>query len=205
MRDLINFLTKQQSSFTPSDWQLLKSSAFLPGVVFKQRQTDTGKEIETFSDGRMRRPNELFFPSEDIKELGFPVLDWPKNDTLHHGSKQASLLRSIGLLEKPDLLSLFSLCASSKDLWMRDRLLNYMESNVEDLIRLEKNFNIMNVDVAFIPSKVDSKSKYPVGFGSRNVAETIGKLYLDIYGEVAENAGLPLMQGRAHSRLWPYI
>jgi hypothetical protein len=106
IRDLISFLVKEQSSFTPSDWNLLRTASFLPGVMFlrKSEAPSEGKEegaaekSETMEKSKgkegqkqqwdtkpcgLRKASELFFPHDAVKDLGLPVLYWPDERTCH--------------------------------------------------------------------------------------------------------------------------
>jgi len=44
VKDLLAFLVKEQSSFTEPDWNLLRNSAFLPGIIYHE-QTDEKKTV----------------------------------------------------------------------------------------------------------------------------------------------------------------
>ena len=82
-------------------------------------------EFEEMRDNIPRKASELFFPADEMKALGFIVLDWspkaadhqqqqpqPQQQQLDPKSKQAQLLKKIGLLDKPNLLSLVQLASS---------------------------------------------------------------------------------------------
>jgi hypothetical protein len=44
VKDLLAFLVKEQSSFTEPDWNLLRNSAFLPGIIYHE-QTEEKKTV----------------------------------------------------------------------------------------------------------------------------------------------------------------
>lgn len=72
----------------------------------------TESTLEPVRSSQPRRARDLFFPSEELKALGFIVLDWPEDSTLDPKSKSAQLLTKVGLLNKPDLVSLIQMAAA---------------------------------------------------------------------------------------------
>lgn len=218
VRDLVDYLTKQQPSFTPADWNLLRNSAFLPAVVYKRKVATASAaaddsttpipaaapaeggvmavgapvaqrrraaadvfatEFDEMRDNIPRKASELFFPADEMKALGFIVLDWsPKaadqqqpQQQLDPKSKQAQLLKKIGLLDKPDLLSLVILASSypydgadehSEGEQMREKILKYMEANAAELLRAQPHgFNVRDIEMRFLPARVRTAQARP--------------------------------------------
>eukprot|EP01087_Luapelamoeba_hula_P005451 TRINITY_DN1552_c0_g3_i4.p1 TRINITY_DN1552_c0_g3~~TRINITY_DN1552_c0_g3_i4.p1 ORF type:complete len:2126 (+),score=399.70 TRINITY_DN1552_c0_g3_i4:112-6489(+) len=186
---LLRFLATEQTAFTTNDWNLLRNSAFLPGIVFTpctepsaettsggpdnvstpqptttttvtpqrmqpQRAARTTKEAAPLPlNGTplagLKRPFELFFPHTALKELSLPVLDWPAGHELDTRSRQAVLLKRIGLLDQPTLSSLFAIAA---DPAMNSLVLTYMERHIDDLIKREPKFRISDVVTPIFPA-----------------------------------------------------
>lgn len=91
IQDLVTFLAERQTSFTTADWELLKRSSFLPGIVHQRASVNTadaaadtastGRDVSTVAKSQMRKACELYFPHPEIVELGFEVLAWPKPES----------------------------------------------------------------------------------------------------------------------------
>jgi hypothetical protein len=94
----VAFLAEQQTSFTTADWELLKRSSFLPGIVHQRASATTaadtasaGSDVTMAAKPQMRKACELYFPHPEIVELGFEVLAWPKPESqLAAGEAQAT-------------------------------------------------------------------------------------------------------------------
>ncbi|KAJ6593724.1 hypothetical protein B0H19DRAFT_1091788 [Mycena capillaripes] len=142
--ELTRYLVDVKSSLTADEWAKLKMTAAFskePGIG----QTDQ-KRTQVYA-------KQLYEPTDSLRQLGLPVIDWGQNKW-RSSSDQAKLLFDLGLMRYPPLEVLISLCASP-DAKVRPIALKYLLDN------MSARYNDYNpahfYEIPYLPALKDGK------------------------------------------------
>ncbi|CAK7224341.1 hypothetical protein SCUCBS95973_005484 [Sporothrix curviconia] len=118
--ELVKYLASVRGDIPSTDIMKLRITAFCPaeaGPAGQERQVASSK---------LYRPDELFEPSGAVRELGFPILQWPDqtNNYFRKASPEAQFLTSLGLRQHPSVSELLEKMVSP-DRDLRDKARAY--------------------------------------------------------------------------------
>ncbi|GAA6035210.1 hypothetical protein JCM8097_006421 [Rhodosporidiobolus ruineniae] len=124
---LLKYLVSVKDTLSAQERDRLRKTAFLP------REGEAKVEQPVAADGTKPRPKvvryrptELYEPTEQLRELGLPVLDWTDSQAKWRaGSEEAKLLFDLGLLRQPPVDQVLQLAATAPDEAKRDKALRY--------------------------------------------------------------------------------
>lgn len=122
--ELVKYLASVRGDIPEADMRKLRESAFCPAEA-----GPLGKE-STIPSTKLYRAYELFEPSESVRDLGFPILQWPEHGTSYFrkSSPDAAFLYELGLRMRPTVQELVKKM-TSPDATMRDKARNYFTTN----------------------------------------------------------------------------
>ncbi|EPE02298.1 atpase subunit c domain protein [Ophiostoma piceae UAMH 11346] len=122
--ELIKYLASVRSDIPESDMRKLRESAFCPAEA-----GPLGQE-STIPSNKLYRANELFEPSDTVRDLGFPIIQWPDlpNNYFRKSSTEAKFLSELGLRMRPTAQELVHKM-TSPDAAMREKARNYFTTN----------------------------------------------------------------------------
>ncbi|MCJ1285547.1 hypothetical protein MMC26_004888 [Xylographa opegraphella] len=113
--DLIKYLASVRNDIPNDDVKRLRDTAICPAEAANGKATD-----------KRYRLIELFEPSDVLRAMGLPLLQWP--GIFRSGSEEGKFLTFLGLKKFPDvaeLIPLISSAAANGDIGLRDRALKY--------------------------------------------------------------------------------
>ncbi|CAK7243666.1 MAG: hypothetical protein STHCBS139747_005192 [Sporothrix thermara] len=118
--ELVKYLASVRSDIPASDLAKLRITAFCPaeaGPPGQERQIPSAK---------LYRADQLFEPSDAVRELGFPILQWPDqiNNFYRKASPEGQFMSSLGLRQHPSVSELLEKMVSP-DRALRDKARAY--------------------------------------------------------------------------------
>lgn len=121
-QDLMKYLVSVKDTLATEEINRLKQTAAFP------------LEIEDPADGAKpsvvrQKPHQLYEPTDTIRSLGLPVLDWGEGKW-RSNSDEARMLFSLGLRRVPPIDVLLGIAAGRSP--MNERALQYLLSNVSN-------------------------------------------------------------------------
>ncbi|KAL8855220.1 MAG: hypothetical protein Q9221_000126 [Calogaya cf. arnoldii] len=137
--DLIKYLASVWDDVPTRDRERLKSTPVCPAELLE------GKPSE-----QRYRISELYEPSDSLRRLGLPILQWPSNYNAQ--TKEAKLLAILGLRDAPsyiDLVNIIATAGQSANSSLREFALKYLIENSQS-----KGYNtapIASVKIPFLP------------------------------------------------------
>ena len=122
--ELVKYLASVRSDIPEADMKKLRESAFCPAEA-----GPLGKEA-TVPSSKLYRANELFEPSDAVRDLGFPIIQWPDlpNNYFRKSSTEAKFLSELGLRMRPTVQELVHKM-TSPDAAMREKARDYFTTN----------------------------------------------------------------------------
>jgi hypothetical protein len=137
--DLVRYLISVKDDIPDEDVKRLKNTPICPAEPLSGDQADKGK---------LYRVSDLFEPSDEIRRLGLPVLQWPGQ--WKAASPEGRFLRQLGLMPFPDvpmLVSILNKAPSNSDL--QNNALKYFVMN--NFHNGYNRYPMPTVDKAFLP------------------------------------------------------
>ncbi|KAG8892545.1 hypothetical protein FRB99_002633, partial [Tulasnella sp. 403] len=116
VHDLMKYLVAVRGSLSDAEIERLQHSAAFP------------QEGEGEGCVQRREPSELYEPTETMRELGLPLLDWGKEPKWRSNSDEAKLLFELGLRKFPPITKILAL-ASGDNVAVRRKALSYFLEN----------------------------------------------------------------------------
>ncbi|GAA5857149.1 hypothetical protein JCM8547_009340 [Rhodosporidiobolus lusitaniae] len=124
---LLRYLVSVKDTLSPSERDRLKKTAFLPKEGEAKVEQPVGAEGMRPKARTVRyRAGELYEPTEALRELGLPVVDWTDAGAKWRaGSEEAKLLFDLGLLRQPPVDVVLMIAADATDEKGREKALRY--------------------------------------------------------------------------------
>ncbi|GJN91725.1 hypothetical protein Rhopal_004748-T1 [Rhodotorula paludigena] len=124
---LVRYLVSVKSTLTAAEKDRLRKTNWLP------REGEAKVEQPVGADGTKPRPKtvryraaELYEPTEQLRELGLPLVDWSDSQSKwRSGSDEAKLLFDLGLLRIPPVEKVLQIAADSTDGVRQEKALRY--------------------------------------------------------------------------------
>ncbi|CAK7272006.1 hypothetical protein SEPCBS57363_004913 [Sporothrix epigloea] len=118
--ELIKYLASVRGDIPSNDIAKLRKTAFCPAEA-----GPPGQECQVPSV-KFYRPEQLFEPSAAVRELGFPILQWPDqtNNYYRKSNPEGQFLSSLGLRQYPSVTELLEKMVS-QDHGLRDKARAY--------------------------------------------------------------------------------
>ncbi|CAK7265267.1 hypothetical protein SEPCBS119000_001421 [Sporothrix epigloea] len=118
--ELVKYLASVRGDIPSNDIAKLRKTAFCPAEAGPPGQECQVPSVKVY------RPDQLFEPSAAVRELGFPILQWPDqmNNYYRKSSPEAQFLSSLGLRQYPSVTELLEKMVSP-DQGMRDKARAY--------------------------------------------------------------------------------
>ncbi|KAK3672882.1 hypothetical protein LTR78_007235 [Recurvomyces mirabilis] len=138
--DLIKYLVSVKDDIPQEDLKKLRATPICPAEVQSADQKNKAK---------LHKLSDLFEPSEAIRKLGLPILQWP-GAPYRPQSPEARFLKLLGLQpypSVPDLVQILSKAPMGSEL--QQSALNYLI--VHNFANNYHQFNISGVETAFLP------------------------------------------------------
>ncbi|OAA68778.1 ATPase subunit c domain protein [Niveomyces insectorum RCEF 264] len=141
--ELVKYLASVRSDIPSADMAKLRDSPICPAEA-----GPAGLE-STVPTAKLFRPSQLFEPSAALRELGFPILQWPgSTSTFRRTSPEAKFLVELGLRLSPTGNELLEKMASP-DRNLREKARAYFIANHQ--INGYSAYRLANTDKAFLP------------------------------------------------------
>ncbi|KAM0713568.1 hypothetical protein Q7P37_010530 [Cladosporium fusiforme] len=137
--DLVKYLVSVKDDIPAEDIKRLRNTPICPAEPLSGDQVDKGK---------LYRLDELFEPSDEIRRLALPVIQWPGQ--WKPASPEGRFLRTLGLLEYPDvpmLVNILNEAPATSDL--QKAALNYFIQN--SFRNGYDRYPMQKIDKAFLP------------------------------------------------------
>ncbi|CAK7219184.1 hypothetical protein SEUCBS140593_003805 [Sporothrix eucalyptigena] len=118
--ELVKYLASVRGDIPSNDIAKLRQTAFCPAEA-----GPAGQESQVPST-KLYRPDQLFEPSGAVRELGFPIIQWPDqtNNYYRKSNPEAQFLTSLGLRQHPSVSELIEKMVSP-DETLRDKARAY--------------------------------------------------------------------------------
>ncbi|OWT41907.1 hypothetical protein C362_00273 [Cryptococcus neoformans Bt1] len=139
-QDLMRYLVSVKDTLSDEELKRLRQTAAFPLLV---EHPEEGKELHPVR----QKPWQLYEPTEAMRSLGLPVLDWG-NGKWRSNSDEAKLLFTLGLNRYPPIDALLKIAAGRAPL--NQRALEYLLSNRQNHYPTFKSDAYP--DIAFIPA-----------------------------------------------------
>ncbi|KDQ08135.1 hypothetical protein BOTBODRAFT_180161 [Botryobasidium botryosum FD-172 SS1] len=114
---LVKYLVQNGHTLTPAEQQRLKeASAFLkeePNEARVQRSSFLKAAPITMQDPKHFTASQLYEPTDTLRQLDLPILDWDINNQWQANSDEANLLFELGLNRRPAIHDLLERAACS--------------------------------------------------------------------------------------------
>lgn len=141
--ELAKYLASVRSDIPSKDFNKLLESPICPAEA-----GPAGKEW-TVPSTKLYRANQLFEPSDAVRELKFPVMQWPgPPGSFRRNSPEGAFLISLGLRRTPSVLELLTKMASS-DRDLREKARAYYIANHQT--NGYASYSISSADHAILP------------------------------------------------------
>ncbi|TAQ89274.1 hypothetical protein B7494_g2422 [Chlorociboria aeruginascens] len=147
--ELIKYLASVRDDIPSDDLKRLKEYPICPA--------EAGPRDMEFTKGtsKLFRVSELFEPKSNLRELGFPILQWPgPPGSYRANNKEGQFLSHLGLRFAPTVPELIDLM-TSEDLILREKARIYYIANHH--INGYGAFNIASSQARFLPLQSDEK------------------------------------------------
>ncbi|KAG8886946.1 hypothetical protein FRB99_004337, partial [Tulasnella sp. 403] len=116
VHDLMKYLVAVRGSLSDVEFGRLQRTAAFP------QEDEGGGYVQR------KKPSELYEPTETMRELGLPLLDWGKEHKWRSNSDEAKLLFELGLRKFPPIAKILAL-ASGDNVAVRRKALSYFLEN----------------------------------------------------------------------------
>ena len=147
--EVIKYLASVKDDIPADDMKRLKGSNICPAEAGPK-----GLE-QTMGTARLYKVSELFEPKEALRDLGFPILQWPgPPGSYRAGSMEGRFLSLLGLRSSPSVPELIDLMASN-DPAMRSKSMFYFIANHH--INGYASFNVGAASKPFLPLEGDEE------------------------------------------------
>ncbi|BEI84758.1 hypothetical protein CcaverHIS002_0501590 [Cutaneotrichosporon cavernicola] len=120
--DLMKYLVSVKDTLSNEEWARLRQTAAFP--LEQPRLKDGSKAVLV-----RRKPHELYEPTDAMRELGLPVLEWDEHKW-KPGSEEARLLYHIGMKRFPPVDVLLGLAAGTPP--MNEKAFAYLLNHIND-------------------------------------------------------------------------
>ena len=144
--DLISYLASVQQDIPLNDIKRLRTTPICPAESSSSTNTSSKRYLVS----------ELFEPEDNLRRLGFPILQWP--GPLRMNSAEGKLLTLLGLRSAPTYLELIDIMASaaaSGDIARRDRALGYLLNQYQ--LKGYSSFDTTTVVTPYLPIQGSEK------------------------------------------------
>ncbi|KAG8883551.1 hypothetical protein FRB97_006398 [Tulasnella sp. 331] len=160
VQELVKYLVAVRTTLTPVEMTKLQHTAAFP----RESPEDSSKHIDR------RKPSALYEPTDALRDLGLPILDWGTQHKWRPASEEgaeksclllldtkidsfldpAKFLRELGLQSFPSLATVLAL-AAGPDLDLRRKALTYLLENFT--ARYAATYHVSDyMNLAYIPS-----------------------------------------------------
>ncbi|KIJ33557.1 hypothetical protein M422DRAFT_783144 [Sphaerobolus stellatus SS14] len=161
MHDLIKYLVAVEDSLTELELRRLQET-----VAFTKEEPGDRPKVNGEADQAVVPPNpnkeryrarELYEPSNALRELGLPILDWGQGQKWKSSSEEARFMFKLGLKKHPDLKEVLNL-AAGPDPKIRQASLKYL---IEGLTTKYSHFDPTFWEtIAFVPAQRPDGTKF---------------------------------------------
>ncbi|GAA6015207.1 hypothetical protein JCM11491_000504 [Sporobolomyces phaffii] len=124
---LVKYLISVRDTLSANETDRLRKTTWLPREGEGKVEGPVGPNGEKGKPRTVRyRAGDLYEPTETLRELGLPLIDWTTSQTKWRtNSDEAKLLFDLGLLRTPPVEQVLQIAASSSDPVKRERALRY--------------------------------------------------------------------------------
>lgn len=156
--DLVKYLTTVQGTLSSVEIGRLKETAIFTKEGEQPRMKEVQRKVMDANGNtvmekhqkkiyRRYKAKELFTPTETLRELKLPLIDW--NGRWRQASDEAKFLETLGLQSFPPLPTLLTLASpATNDRQVQLRALRYFVENEKQYADV---YDVMNIDIAFLP------------------------------------------------------
>lgn len=139
-QDMIIYLASQQKDMQQTDISFLKANEILASE----------------NDDRLHNVNELYQPTEELRELGLHLLKWCESEW-NPKSTEALFLFKLGLNSHPSVATVISLAANAKSDATRNKVLRYFIQYFDQ--NKYRSFYNSRLTTRFLPATIASGDK----------------------------------------------
>ncbi|ERS95613.1 hypothetical protein HMPREF1624_08129 [Sporothrix schenckii ATCC 58251] len=155
--ELIKYLASVRGDIPSNDINKLRKTAFLPA------EAGTDGPGSQLSGATLYRPDQLYEPSAAVRELGFPIVQWPDQPGNYYrkSSAEAQFLTALGLRHHPNASNLVEKMASPSQS-LRDKARAYFIEHHQT--HGYGTYNVRGTNMAIMPIQVSgggSSEKQP--------------------------------------------
>ncbi|KAL1896537.1 hypothetical protein Sste5346_004571 [Sporothrix stenoceras] len=142
--ELVKYLASVRSDIPSNDIAKLRKTPFCPAEA-----GPPGQESQVPST-KLYRPDQLFEPSDTVRALGFPIVQWPDQAGNYYrkSSAEAQFLSALGLRQHPSVSELLEKMVSP-DQNLRDKARTYFIANHQT--HGYGSFNMHSTQLAIMP------------------------------------------------------
>ncbi|GAA5897454.1 hypothetical protein JCM8208_003276 [Rhodotorula glutinis] len=152
---LVRYLVTVQETLSPAEKDRLRQTRWLP------REGEAKVEQPAGADAKPKtvryRAADLYEPTEALRELGLPLVDWTDSPSRWRpGSDEAKLLFDLGLQRIPVVEKVLEIAAHSADVAKQDKALRYF---LDGCLThgYGKTYSPTKHDLAFVPARHKGK------------------------------------------------
>ncbi|GAA5832862.1 hypothetical protein JCM11251_000508 [Rhodosporidiobolus azoricus] len=152
-QQLVKYLVSVKDTLSPTERDRLRKTAFLPKEGEAKVEQPVGVDGVKPKPRTVRyRASELYEPTEALRELGLPVVDWTEATAKWRaGSEEAKLLFDLGLLRQPPVDAILDIAATAKDEQKREKALRYFLDGCVTM-GYAKTYSPTKHALAFVPA-----------------------------------------------------
>lgn len=147
--DVIRYLVFVKSTLKDDDTHRLRRTPWLP----KEGETGSNKKGVSNTPKRWTAA-ELFEPTEALRALGLPLLDWPELHKWRSNSEEAKLLFTLRLRRSPSVQQVLKTASDPKDPIRQEVALRYFLSEFEHA-NYASSYSPVKHDYPFVPSTIN--------------------------------------------------
>ncbi|GAA5899994.1 hypothetical protein JCM6882_007020 [Rhodosporidiobolus microsporus] len=150
---LLKYLVSVGDTLSATERDRLRKTAFLPKEGEPKVEQPPGPDGVRPKPRTVRyRAGELYEPTDALRELGLPVVDWSEaQGKWRAGAEEAKLLFDLGLLRQPPVEAVLQIAAEAKDEKTREKALRYfLDGSVT--MGYAKTYSPSKHALAFVPA-----------------------------------------------------